>query len=212
VPLATALGRQCDCGLVVRAKPSFFRSWRSTGGAGLFETGMTRRRHWRAKALASGTRKSFTALPVGAQISRCAPLVTSDEPSDTGLNKPWKRSSDEHRSPARTRAAETLAAVHAGLECGVLSSRIAGGLDAVSFGPNIKGNHAPGERVEIRSVQKQDRALDVIRSSTFHRSAAVGRPPSVCWARVGLRATDRWLILRFKGLVYPAFEGQTRVP
>ncbi len=45
-------------------------------------------------------------------------------------------------------------AVHAGLECGVLSARVAGGLDAVSFGPNIKGNHAPGERVEIRSVQK----------------------------------------------------------
>jgi dipeptidase D len=50
-------------------------------------------------------------------------------------------------------------AVHAGLECGVLSSRIAGGLDAVSFGPNIKGNHAPGERVEIRSVHKSYRLL-----------------------------------------------------
>jgi dipeptidase D len=49
--------------------------------------------------------------------------------------------------------------VHAGLECGVLSSRIAGGLDAVSFGPNIKGNHAHGERVEIRSVQKSYRLL-----------------------------------------------------
>jgi dipeptidase D len=50
-------------------------------------------------------------------------------------------------------------AVHAGLECGVLSARVAGGLDAVSFGPNIKGNHAPGERVEIRSVQKSYRLL-----------------------------------------------------
>ena len=50
-------------------------------------------------------------------------------------------------------------AVHAGLECGVLSARVAGGLDAVSFGPNIKGNHAPGERVEIQSVQKSYRLL-----------------------------------------------------
>jgi dipeptidase D len=52
-----------------------------------------------------------------------------------------------------------IPAVHAGLECGVLSARVAGGLDAVSFGPNIKGNHAPGERVEIRSVQKSYRLL-----------------------------------------------------
>ncbi len=61
-------------------------------------------------------------------------------------------------------------AVHAGLECGVLSARVAGGLDAVSFGPNIKGNHAPGERVEIRSVQRSYRLL----TATLARLAAGG--------------------------------------
>jgi dipeptidase D len=44
-------------------------------------------------------------------------------------------------------------AVHAGLECGVLASGIPG-LDCISFGPNIRGNHAPGEHVQITSVQK----------------------------------------------------------
>ena len=49
-------------------------------------------------------------------------------------------------------------AVHAGLECGVLASRIPG-LDCISFGPNIRGNHAPGEHVEIASVEKSFRLL-----------------------------------------------------
>ncbi|MFV1968771.1 MAG: beta-Ala-His dipeptidase [Pirellulaceae bacterium] len=49
-------------------------------------------------------------------------------------------------------------AVHAGLECGVLASRIPE-LDCISFGPNICGNHAPGEHVQIASVDKSFRLL-----------------------------------------------------
>lgn len=52
-------------------------------------------------------------------------------------------------------------AIHAGLECGVLAERIVAAsttpndsVDSISFGPNIRGNHAPGERVEIASVHK----------------------------------------------------------
>jgi di/tripeptidase len=61
--------------------------------------------------------------------------------------------------PGRANAIRVVAqfletAAQQGVECGVLSSRIAGGLDAVSFGPNIKGNDAPGERVDVRSVEK----------------------------------------------------------
>ena len=51
-----------------------------------------------------------------------------------------------------------VTAVHAGLECGLLGERIPG-IDMVSFGPEIRGPHAPGERVQISSVPKFWRLL-----------------------------------------------------
>lgn len=41
--------------------------------------------------------------------------------------------------------------IHAGLECGIIGARYPG-MDIVSFGPTIRGAHAPGEAVEIASV------------------------------------------------------------
>ena len=41
--------------------------------------------------------------------------------------------------------------IHAGLECGLLAASHPQ-LDMISFGPDIRGAHAPGERVEIASV------------------------------------------------------------
>ncbi|MBS0356165.1 MAG: aminoacyl-histidine dipeptidase [Proteobacteria bacterium] len=41
--------------------------------------------------------------------------------------------------------------IHAGLECGIIGAKYPG-LDTVSFGPTIRGAHAPGERVDIDSV------------------------------------------------------------
>ncbi len=41
--------------------------------------------------------------------------------------------------------------IHAGLECGIIGARYPA-LDTISFGPDIRGAHAPGERVEIESV------------------------------------------------------------
>lgn len=41
--------------------------------------------------------------------------------------------------------------IHAGLECGLIGAKYPG-LDIVSFGPTIRGAHAPGEAVEIASV------------------------------------------------------------
>ena len=46
-----------------------------------------------------------------------------------------------------------LLAIHAGLECGLLTEKYPD-LDIVSFGPNIKGAHSPDERCQITSVQK----------------------------------------------------------
>lgn len=44
-------------------------------------------------------------------------------------------------------------AIHAGLECGMFLN-IYPNLDMISFGPTIKGAHAPGERLELASLEK----------------------------------------------------------
>lgn len=44
-------------------------------------------------------------------------------------------------------------ACHAGLECGILGTNYPE-MEMISFGPNIRGAHAPDERVQISSVQK----------------------------------------------------------
>ncbi|WP_374266768.1 aminoacyl-histidine dipeptidase [Zoogloea sp.] len=51
--------------------------------------------------------------------------------------------------------------VHAGLECGIIGAKYPG-MDTVSFGPTIRGAHAPGERVEIDTVAKAWRLLTAI--------------------------------------------------
>ncbi len=43
--------------------------------------------------------------------------------------------------------------IHAGLECGIIGAKYPG-MDIVSFGPTIRGAHAPGERVEVASVAR----------------------------------------------------------
>ncbi len=51
-----------------------------------------------------------------------------------------------------------VAVIHAGLECGVLQSKLPG-LDAIAFGPEILGIHTPEERLNIASVEKNYRFL-----------------------------------------------------
>ncbi|HEY5993494.1 MAG TPA: aminoacyl-histidine dipeptidase [Gallionellaceae bacterium] len=47
----------------------------------------------------------------------------------------------------------SLQVIHAGLECGLLAASHPH-LDMISFGPDIRGAHAPGERVQIESVAR----------------------------------------------------------
>ncbi len=47
----------------------------------------------------------------------------------------------------------SLQVIHAGLECGLLAASHPH-LDMISFGPDIRGAHAPGERVEVASVSR----------------------------------------------------------
>lgn len=46
-----------------------------------------------------------------------------------------------------------LQVIHAGLECGIIGAKYPG-LEMISFGPTIHGAHAPGERVEVASVDR----------------------------------------------------------
>ena len=47
-----------------------------------------------------------------------------------------------------------VTAVHAGLECGIIGERLGGGVDMISFGPWLEGVHAPGEKVNWKTVQR----------------------------------------------------------
>jgi dipeptidase D len=50
-------------------------------------------------------------------------------------------------------AESSVKVIHAGLECGIIGATFPG-MDIVSFGPTIRGAHAPGESVEIASVER----------------------------------------------------------
>jgi len=58
-------------------------------------------------------------------------------------------------------AESTVQVIHAGLECGIIGAKYPG-LDIVSFGPTIRGAHAPGESVDILSVDRSWRLLQAI--------------------------------------------------
>lgn len=47
--------------------------------------------------------------------------------------------------------APTVTAIHAGLECGILSAKI-DNMDAVSFGPDIFDVHTPNEKIKVSSI------------------------------------------------------------
>lgn len=51
--------------------------------------------------------------------------------------------------------------IHAGLECGILAAKYPD-LDIISFGPDIRGAHAPGERVSVESVARVWRLLTTL--------------------------------------------------
>lgn len=49
-------------------------------------------------------------------------------------------------------------AIHAGLECGLIGEKYPG-MDMISFGPTLLGVHAPGEKIEIHTVEKSYRLI-----------------------------------------------------
>lgn len=47
----------------------------------------------------------------------------------------------------------TVAGIHAGLECGVIISKLGGNCDAISIGPNMRDIHTPDERLDLASCE-----------------------------------------------------------
>ena len=65
--------------------------------------------------------------------------------------------------------------IHAGLECGILADKHPG-MDIVSFGPTIRGAHAPGEAVEVASVA---RCWELLCAIVADLAGAPAQPASV---------------------------------
>jgi dipeptidase D len=66
---------------------------------------------------------------------------------------------DVFRREFRTEPAVKV--IHAGLECGIIGAKYEG-IDTISFGPTIRGAQAPGEKVEIASVEQTWRLLKAL--------------------------------------------------
>ncbi|BAK77390.1 aminoacyl-histidine dipeptidase [Pseudogulbenkiania sp. NH8B] len=59
--------------------------------------------------------------------------------------------------------------IHAGLECGILGGKYPH-MDMVSFGPDIRGAHAPGERVRVETVGHAWRLLQAVLAAVPERA------------------------------------------
>lgn len=67
--------------------------------------------------------------------------------------------------------ASKVQVIHAGLECGIIAAKYPG-MDIVSFGPTIRGAHAPGEAVEVASVARTWQLFTAILADLAKRPAA----------------------------------------
>lgn len=72
----------------------------------------------------------------------------------------WKPNMDSHILEVSVQSYRKLfgcdpevKAIHAGLECGLFLEKFEG-LDMISFGPTLRGVHAPGERLDLASNEK----------------------------------------------------------
>jgi dipeptidase D len=89
-------------------------------------------------AVASGHYPGWAPNPASPLLARCQAVYRRDHGQDAKMQ-----------------------VIHAGLECGLIAAQYPG-MDIVSFGPTIRGAHAPGESVEIASVSQTWNLLTAI--------------------------------------------------
>lgn len=53
-----------------------------------------------------------------------------------------------------------ISAVHAGLECGAIVSKLGEGAEAISVGPTVVSPHTVNERCEVATVVRMERVLE----------------------------------------------------
>lgn len=90
------------------------------------------------KAQASGAYPGWTPNPDSPLLALCQRIYQREFQSDSHVQ-----------------------VIHAGLECGIIAAKYPG-MDIVSFGPTIRGAHAPGEQVEVASVARTWQLLRAI--------------------------------------------------
>lgn len=61
-----------------------------------------------------------------------------------------------------------ISAIHAGLECGILSEKFNGEIDQISFGPNIYDVHTPNEHLSILSLDRTWSFLKAVLENIRH--------------------------------------------
>ena len=99
------------------------------------------------------------ALALAREIADQFALIGADSAISDGYPG-WQPAPDSpllalaQRVYAREFGADAaIQVIHAGLECGIIGAKNPG-IDMISFGPTIAGAHAPGERVEVASVDR----------------------------------------------------------
>lgn len=93
-------------------------------------------------------RVSATFRLIGAEVEHLLPYPGWKPNMDSKI---LKVCADSYR---RLFAQEPeIKAIHAGLECGLFLDKFPG-LDMISFGPTLRGVHAPGEKMELASLVK----------------------------------------------------------
>ncbi len=115
-------------------------------------------------------RSSVTsALHAIAEKVEAALLLGGADVEHTGEYPGWKPNLDSHILSVCVSSYRKLfntepevKAIHAGLECGLFLEKFPG-LDMISFGPTLRGVHAPGEKLELASLDKfVDLLIDVV--------------------------------------------------
>ena len=72
----------------------------------------------------------------------------------------WKPNMDSHIKDVCVAAYKKLfgkepvvRAIHAGLECGLFTDKFPD-VDMIAFGPTLRGVHAPGEKLDLASLER----------------------------------------------------------
>ena len=95
-----------------------------------------------------------------AQMVEAAFFLGGFEVEHHGEYPGWKPNLKSHILDVSVKAYKELfnrdpevKAIHAGLECGLFLEKVPD-LDMISFGPTLRGVHAPGEKLELESLDK----------------------------------------------------------